>query len=101
MSRFSIHSLECVPLTDIVLPLGTAHSTSALISARCIHLVIMKSITHCSRGYDFVNSVDMADMEEGEMPVTFYRKKWGHGNAVWGEGSSFPRMHVKEKALVD
>lgn len=55
--------------------LGTAHNTSALISARCIHLVIMKSITHHCQGYEFVGSVDMADSEEGEMPVTFYRKR--------------------------
>ena len=61
----------------------TAHSASALISARCIHLVIMKIITHCDRGYDFVGSVDMADLDEGEMPVTFYRKKWGPERAVW------------------
>lgn len=54
---------------------GTAHNTSALISARCIHLVIMKSITHHCQGYEFVGSVDMADSEEGEMPVTFYRKR--------------------------
>ena len=62
--------------------LGTAHSTSSLISARCIHLMIMKTITHCSRRYDYVGSVDMADREEGEMPVTFYRKKWGGSTAV-------------------
>ncbi|KAK4686723.1 hypothetical protein P7C73_g3408, partial [Tremellales sp. Uapishka_1] len=61
----------------------TAHGTSALISARCIHLVIMKSITHCHHGYDFVGSVDMADMEEGEMPVTFYRKKWDGSSPHW------------------
>ncbi|WWC68461.1 uncharacterized protein I206_102389 [Kwoniella pini CBS 10737] len=54
----------------------TAHSTQSLISARCIHLTIRKLITHCDRGYDFVGSVDMADKEEGEMPVSFYRKKW-------------------------
>ncbi|WVF70858.1 hypothetical protein IAT40_005652 [Kwoniella sp. CBS 6097] len=54
----------------------TSHSTTSLISARCIHLTILKIITHCSTGYDFVGSVDMADKEEGEMPVTFYRKKW-------------------------
>ncbi|WRT65884.1 uncharacterized protein IL334_002835 [Kwoniella shivajii] len=53
----------------------TAHSTQSLISARCIHLTIMKLITHCETGYDFVGSVDMADKEEGEMPVCFYRKK--------------------------
>ncbi|WWC60488.1 uncharacterized protein I303_103061 [Kwoniella dejecticola CBS 10117] len=64
----------------------TAHSTQSLISARCIHLTIMKLITHCDTGYDFVGSVDMADKEEGEMPVTFYRKKrdndytGGHGH---------------------
>ncbi|ORX35441.1 hypothetical protein BD324DRAFT_582319 [Kockovaella imperatae] len=61
----------------------TAHSTSALISARCIQLVIMKLITHSSRGYDFVGSVDMADLEEGELPTTFYRAKWGPERAVW------------------
>jgi hypothetical protein len=55
---------------------GTAHTTAALISARCIHLMIMKNITHFADGYDFVGSVDMADMEEMEMPVTFYRRKW-------------------------
>ncbi|WVQ97217.1 hypothetical protein IAU59_004327 [Kwoniella sp. CBS 9459] len=54
----------------------TSHSTISLISARCIHLTIMKIITHCSTGYDFVGSVEMADKEEGEMPVTFYRKRW-------------------------
>ena len=62
---------------------GTAHSTSSLISARCVHLIIMKSITHCETGYDFVGTVDMADMEEGEMPVSFYRKKWGASRAIW------------------
>lgn len=62
---------------------GTAHSTSALISARCIQLVIMKYITHASRGYDFVGSVDMTDLEEGELPTTFYRAKWGPERAVW------------------
>ena len=61
---------------------GTAHSTSSLISARCIHLMITKTITHCSRGYGYVGSVDMADREEGEMPVTFYRKKWCGSTAV-------------------
>ncbi|KAK1927741.1 hypothetical protein DB88DRAFT_479083 [Papiliotrema laurentii] len=63
----------------------TAHSTSALISARCIQLVIMKSITHASQGYDFVGSVDMSDLEEGELPTTFYRAKWGPTRAIWGE----------------
>ena len=67
----------------IRLLLGTAHSTSSLISARCIQLVIMKLITHSSRGYDFVGSVDMADLEEGELPTTFYRAKWGPERAVW------------------
>jgi len=43
----------------------------------------MKSITRFDRGYDFVGSVDMADLDEGEMPVTFYRKKWGASRAVW------------------
>jgi len=66
-----------------VLMAGTAHSTSALISARCIQLVIMKYITHASRGYDFVGSVDMTDLEEGELPTTFYRAKWGPERAVW------------------
>ncbi|ORY20504.1 hypothetical protein BCR39DRAFT_555274 [Naematelia encephala] len=61
----------------------TAHSTSALISARCIHLGIMKNITHYERGYDFVGSVDMADKEEAELPCTFYRAKWGPERAVW------------------
>ncbi|WVQ85482.1 hypothetical protein IAT38_007647 [Cryptococcus sp. DSM 104549] len=62
----------------------TAHTTTALISARCIHLTIMKIITHCSMGYDFVGSVEMADKEEGEMPVTFYRRRWGTSTrAVW------------------
>ena len=71
---------------------GTAHSTSALISARCIHLVIMKVITHYERiidpefcktfrgiggtdhSYNYVASVNMADAEESEMAVSFYRK---------------------------
>ncbi|WWC87971.1 uncharacterized protein L201_002873 [Kwoniella dendrophila CBS 6074] len=70
----------------------TAHSTQSLISARCIHLTIMKLITHCSQGYDFIGSVDMADKEEGEMPVTFYRKKrnsWEtNGNRIDGLGLS-------------
>ncbi|EIW72911.1 hypothetical protein TREMEDRAFT_15744, partial [Tremella mesenterica DSM 1558] len=61
----------------------TAHSASALISARAIQLVMMKIITHYDRGYDFVGSVDMADLDEGEMPVIFYRRKWGTGRAVW------------------
>ncbi|OCF33213.1 hypothetical protein I316_04954 [Kwoniella heveanensis BCC8398] len=59
----------------------TSHSTTSLISARCIHLTILKLITHCSTGYDFVGSVDMADREEGEMPVTFYRKRWTGASA--------------------
>ncbi|KAL7423691.1 hypothetical protein Q5752_001273 [Cryptotrichosporon argae] len=63
----------------------TAHSTAALISARCIHLCIMKNVTHYSRGYDFVGSVDMADAEEGEMPLTIYRRKWAQSRAVWGD----------------
>ena len=46
----------------------------------------MKYITHTSRGYDFVGSVDMADLDEGEMPVTFYRRKWGASRAVWDFG---------------
>ncbi|KAK8865710.1 hypothetical protein IAR55_000855 [Kwoniella newhampshirensis] len=66
----------------------TAHSSSSLISARCIHLVIMKLVTHCETGYDFVGSIDMADKEEGEMPVTFYRRRWGREKAVW----SIPEM---------
>ncbi|KAK6907547.1 hypothetical protein I203_101543 [Kwoniella mangroviensis CBS 8507] len=61
----------------------TAHSTQSLISARCIHLTILKLITHCDSGYDFVGSIDMADKEEGEMPVTFYRKRWTEGPGGW------------------
>ncbi|WWD18111.1 hypothetical protein CI109_102560 [Kwoniella shandongensis] len=61
----------------------TAHSTTSLISARVIHLVIIKTITHTDTGYDFVGSIDMADKEEGEMPVTFYRRRWGRERAVW------------------
>lgn len=34
----------------------------------------MKSITHFEGGYEFVGSVDMADIDEGEMPVCVYRK---------------------------
>jgi hypothetical protein len=54
---------------------GTAHSTSSLISARSIHLVIMGYITRACQGYGFVGSIDMADLEEGELPTTFYRAK--------------------------
>ncbi|WVW80366.1 hypothetical protein I302_102346 [Kwoniella bestiolae CBS 10118] len=61
----------------------TAHSTQSLISARCIHLTIMKLITHCDSGYDFVGSIDMADKEESEMPVTFYRKRWNNSQKGW------------------
>jgi len=45
--------------------------------------MIMKSITHFDQGYDFVGSVDMADIDEGEMPVSFYRKKWGASGVGW------------------
>ncbi|WVO19716.1 uncharacterized protein IAS62_001006 [Cryptococcus decagattii] len=62
----------------------TAHTTQSVISARCIHLTIMRIITNATMGYDFVGSVDMADIEEGEMPVTFYRRRWGTSTrAVW------------------
>ncbi|OWZ55560.1 hypothetical protein C349_01762 [Cryptococcus neoformans var. grubii Br795] len=62
----------------------TAHTTQSVISARCIHLTIMRIITNAAMGYDFVGSVDMADREEGEMPVTFYRRRWGTSTrAVW------------------
>jgi len=64
----------------------TSHNASSQISARIIHLVIMKHITHMDRGYDFVGSVNMSDVEEGEMPVTFYRRKWGSERAVWKIG---------------
>ncbi|ODN84131.1 hypothetical protein L202_00140 [Cryptococcus amylolentus CBS 6039] len=64
----------------------SAHSTQGLISSRVIHLTIMKIITQRAMGYDFVGSVDMADKEEAEMPVTFYRRRWGPSTrAVWGE----------------
>lgn len=64
--------------------IGTAHTTQSVISARCIHLTIMRIITNATMGYDFVGSVDMADIEEGEMPVTFYRRRWGTSTrAVW------------------
>ena len=63
---------------------GTAHSTSALISARSIQLVIMGNITRACQGYDFVGSVDMADLEEGELPTTFYRARWeGSSARAW------------------
>ncbi|TYJ54959.1 hypothetical protein B9479_004371 [Cryptococcus floricola] len=64
----------------------SAHTTQGLISSRVIHLTIMKIITQRAMGYDFVGSVDMADKEEAEMPVTFYRRRWGPSTrAVWGE----------------
>ncbi|WVQ71215.1 hypothetical protein IAR50_000740 [Cryptococcus sp. DSM 104548] len=64
----------------------SAHSTQGLISSRVIHLTIMKIITQRAMGYDFVGSVDMADKEEAEMPVTFYRRRWGPSTrAVWGD----------------
>ncbi|WVO13386.1 hypothetical protein L204_101001 [Cryptococcus depauperatus] len=62
----------------------TTHGTHSLISARCIHLTIMKTITNSAMGYDFVGSVDTADRQEGEMPVMFYRKQYGPSTkAVW------------------
>jgi hypothetical protein len=65
------------------LMVGTSHNTNSLISSRIIHLAILKHITHMDRGYDFVGSVDMGDAEEGEMPVTFYRRRWGSQRATW------------------
>jgi hypothetical protein len=65
------------------LTVGTSHNTNSLISSRIIHLAILKHITHMDRGYDFVGSVDMGDAEEGEMPVTFYRRRWGSQRATW------------------
>ena len=62
---------------------GTSHNTNSLISSRIIHLAILNYITHMDRGYDFVGSVDMGDAEEGEMPVTFYRRRWGSQRASW------------------
>jgi len=61
----------------------TAHTTNALISARCVHLVIMKSITHFDRGYDFVGSIDMEDREESGIALTVYRRAWGASKARW------------------
>jgi len=63
--------------------IGTSHNTNSLISSRIIHLAILNYITHMDRGYDFVGSVDMGDVEEGEMPVTFYRRRWGSQRASW------------------
>jgi hypothetical protein len=47
-----------------------------MISARCIHLVIMKTVTHAcnSYQYEYTGAVNMVDKEEGEMPATFYRR---------------------------
>lgn len=54
----------------------TSHGSAAVISARCIHLVIMKTITAPCNGYlyEYTGSVNMVDKEEGEMPATFYRR---------------------------
>jgi hypothetical protein len=59
----------------------------------------MKHITHASGGYDFVGSVDMADIEEGEMPVCFYRRKWGASRAVWDfvEPQPQPKSQSQDK----
>ncbi|TXT08803.1 hypothetical protein VHUM_02931 [Vanrija humicola] len=51
-----------------------SHNTMGLISARSIILSIMKNITHTSRGYTFVGSVNLADLDEGEMPLLIFRK---------------------------
>jgi hypothetical protein len=69
--------------SQLLMKVGTSHKTNSLISSRIIHLAILKHITHMDRGYDFVGSVDMGDAEEGEMPVTFYRRRWGSQRAVW------------------
>jgi hypothetical protein len=55
---------------------GTSHSSASMISARCIHLVIMKTVTHAcnSYQYEYTGAVNMVDKEEGEMPATFYRR---------------------------
>lgn len=58
----------------------------------------MKHITHASRGYDFVGSVDMADIEEGEMPVCFYRRKWGASRAVWDFMEPQPQPKPKSQS---
>ncbi|CAK9782126.1 hypothetical protein CC85DRAFT_285844 [Cutaneotrichosporon oleaginosum] len=64
-----------------------AHSKSALISARVIHLTIMKYVTHKSMGYELAGNVNMADLETGELPVSFYRKT---GAGEWGTFDALP-----------
>lgn len=53
-------------------PKGTAHGASAMISARCIQITIMKLVTHNSN-YKFVGAVNMTDRDEPGMPLTVYR----------------------------
>lgn len=64
-----------------------AHGKSALISARIIHLTIMKYVTHKSMGYELVGNVSMADLDSGELPVSFYRKT---GAGEWGTLEALP-----------
>lgn len=51
---------------------GTAHNASALISARCIQITIMKLVTYHSN-YKYVGAVNMTDRDEPGMPLTVYR----------------------------
>lgn len=72
-----------------------AHSKSQLISARVIHLTIMKYVTHKSMGYELVGNVSMADLDSNELPVAFFRKT-GHGQ--WGTMETLPRPVPISKA---
>ncbi|BEJ18091.1 hypothetical protein CspHIS471_0703680 [Cutaneotrichosporon sp. HIS471] len=64
-----------------------AHSKSSLISARIIHLTILKYITHKSMGYELAGNVNMSDLQTGELPVSFYRKT---GDGEWGTLDALP-----------
>ncbi|BEI87061.1 hypothetical protein CcaverHIS002_0704070 [Cutaneotrichosporon cavernicola] len=64
-----------------------AHSKSSLISARIIHLTILKYITHKSMGYELAGTVSMSDLDSGELPVSFYRKT---GKGEWGTLDALP-----------
>lgn len=80
-----------------------AHHTMGLISARSIILSIMKNITHTSRGYTFVGSVNLADLDEGEMPLLIFRKltttERNSGMFGWGDpNAEVPQFQPISKA---
>ncbi|GMK60010.1 hypothetical protein CspeluHIS016_0902270 [Cutaneotrichosporon spelunceum] len=64
-----------------------AHSKTSLISARVIHLTVMKYVTHKSMGYELAGTVNMSDLDSGELPISFYVKT-GHGQ--WGTQDTLP-----------